>query len=81
VEIHLDRWPVPPLFRLLERLGSLPAEEMLSTFNLGIGMVLIVPPEHVAKVERLLRRRRARFFHLGEAVRGRPEVHYRGSWR
>ena len=54
---------------------------MLSTFNMGIGMVLIVPPAHVAKVERLLRRRRARFFHIGEVVRGRPQVHYRGSWQ
>ncbi|HKZ51804.1 MAG TPA: phosphoribosylformylglycinamidine cyclo-ligase [Candidatus Acidoferrales bacterium] len=81
VEIHLDHWQVLPLFRLLERLGRLPAEEMLSTFNMGIGMVLIVPPAHVAKVERLLRRRRARFFHIGEVVRGRPQVHYRGSWQ
>lgn len=80
VEIHLDRWPLPPLFRLLERLGSLPADEMLSTFNMGIGMVLIVPPEHAGRVERLLRRRRAAFFHIGEVVRGRPQVHYRGSW-
>jgi phosphoribosylformylglycinamidine cyclo-ligase len=81
VEIQLDRWPVPPLFRLLQRLGKLPTEEMLSTFNMGIGMVLFVPPRHTAGVERLLQRRRTTFFHIGEVVRGRPQVHYQGRWQ
>jgi phosphoribosylformylglycinamidine cyclo-ligase len=81
VEIQLDRWPVPPLFRLLQRLGKLPTEEMLSTFNMGIGMVLFVPPRHTAGVERLLQRRRTAFFHIGEVVRGRPQVHYQGRWQ
>lgn len=80
-EIQLGRWPVPPLFRLLERLGELPADEMLRTFNMGIGMVLMVPLRHLSKVERFLRRRRARFFEIGEVIRGRRGVRYRGSWR
>jgi phosphoribosylformylglycinamidine cyclo-ligase len=80
-EIHLDRWPVPPVFRLLQRLGNLPAEEMLTTFNLGIGMVLIVPPRHLAGVVRRLRRSRTRFFPIGEVVPGRPRVIYRGAWQ
>lgn len=80
-EIHLDRWPVPLLFRLLERLGNLPADEMLRTFNMGIGMVLVVPARHRSKVETSLRRRRARFYDLGEVTPGRQQVHYRGSWR
>lgn len=81
VELHLDRWPVPPLFRLLERLGNLPADEMLRTFNMGIGMVLVVPPRHRPDVENFLRRRRLRFYDIGEVVRGRREVRYRGTWR
>lgn len=80
-EIHLDRWPVPPLFRILERLGSLPPDEMLRTFNMGIGMVLIVPPRHLAKVEAHLRRQRAACFPIGEVVRGRRQVRYRGRWQ
>jgi phosphoribosylformylglycinamidine cyclo-ligase len=36
-------WPVPPLFKLIEQLGPVEPEEMASTFNLGIGMVLAVP--------------------------------------
>jgi phosphoribosylformylglycinamidine cyclo-ligase len=80
-EIRLDAWPLPPLFRLLERLGSLPPEEMLRTFNMGIGMILVVPSRHRARVESSLRRARSEFYRLGEVVRGRRQVRYRGSWR
>ena len=80
-EVRLDAWPLPPLFRLLERLGSLPPDEMLRAFNLGIGMILVVPPRHRARVEASLRRARSEFYRLGEVVRGRRRVHYRGSWR
>ena len=80
-EVHLDAWPVPPLFCLLERLGRLPPEEMLQTFNMGIGMVLVVPARYAVKVVRFLRRRRAACFEIGRVVRGRAAVRYRGSWR
>jgi phosphoribosylformylglycinamidine cyclo-ligase len=79
-QVHLDGWPVPPVFRLLERLGNLPPDEMLRTFNMGVGMVLVVPRRHRPAVERFLRRRRAAYYHIGEVVRGRRAVRYRGSW-
>lgn len=79
-EIRLDAWAIPPVFRILERLGSVPGGEMLRTFNMGIGMVLMVPARRVQVVERLLTRRRAVFFRIGEIVRGRRTVRYRGSW-
>jgi phosphoribosylformylglycinamidine cyclo-ligase len=81
VRVRLGSWPVPPLFRLLERLGKLPPDEMLRTFNLGIGMVLMVPRRRLADVQRFLKRRRESSFVIGEVVRGRPSVHYSGSWR
>ncbi|MEE8199748.1 MAG: AIR synthase-related protein, partial [Candidatus Acidoferrales bacterium] len=80
-EIHLGSWPVLPVFRLLQRLGQVPAHEMLRTFNMGIGMVLIVPRRRLAKVQRFLRKKRTAFFEIGEVVPGPQEVRYRGSWR
>ncbi len=49
VAAHLRRgsWPMPPIFQLLQRVGSIAAEEMARTFNLGLGMLLIVPPEQL----------------------------------
>ena len=87
-EVYLDGWPVPPLFRWLERLGSVSAGEMLRTFNMGIGMVLVVSPRLQSKVERVLRRHRMKFHEIGEVVHkshrgraGRQSVRYGGGWR
>lgn len=40
-----SRWPVPPVFRLIQEHGRVAEAEMFRTFNMGIGYVLIVPPE------------------------------------
>ncbi len=51
VRIARNSWPVPPLFPLLQRLGNISALEMYRVFNMGIGMVAIVRPEHLAEVQ------------------------------
>ena len=38
-------WPVPPIFTLIQQLGNLPDAEMRHVFNMGLGMLVIVPPE------------------------------------
>ncbi|KAJ2727157.1 Bifunctional purine biosynthetic protein ade1 [Coemansia sp. Benny D115] len=43
-------WELPPVFRWLKKAGGVAAEEMARTFNCGIGMVLVVAPEHAAEV-------------------------------
>lgn len=79
--VELGSWPVPPIFLYLARLGKIEPAEMLRTFNLGAGMILVVPAKHVARVEAELRRRRERFYLVGRierAVRGRARVIYSG---
>jgi phosphoribosylformylglycinamidine cyclo-ligase len=54
-EIHLSTWEVPPLFRLIQRCGGVPESDpagrgMLETFNMGIGLVLVVEPGRRAEV-------------------------------
>ena len=41
--IELGSWPVLPLFEHLQQLGNVPQDEMLRTFNMGLGMLLVVP--------------------------------------
>ncbi len=48
--IRRGSWPVPPIFRLLQEQGPIPEEEMLRTFNNGIGLVLVVPPDRMGDV-------------------------------
>jgi phosphoribosylformylglycinamidine cyclo-ligase len=40
--VHKGTWEIPPIFTFLKEKGSIPEEEMLRTFNNGIGMILIV---------------------------------------
>ena len=40
--IETKSWKVPPLFRLMARLGQVSSEEMYQTFNMGVGMVLVL---------------------------------------
>ncbi len=45
--VELQQWEIPPLFAWLAQLGTIEHQEMLRTFNMGIGMVVIMAPEHV----------------------------------
>ena len=49
-EIRRNSWKVPPLFRLIQRLGNIEQNEMDRVFNQGIGMVLFVSPKDVPEV-------------------------------
>jgi len=44
-EVDLDAWTLPPVFRWLAETGGLAADEMLRTFNSGIGMVVVAAPD------------------------------------
>jgi phosphoribosylformylglycinamidine cyclo-ligase len=48
--IHRQSWPVPPIFHLLRDQGNIPEDEMLRTFNNGIGLVVVVAEDQVADV-------------------------------
>lgn len=75
--VDLGAWPVPPLFTLLESEGRIGREEMLRTFNLGIGLILIVRPQVAEGLQRALRRRGETCHVVGAIVRGGRRVLYR----
>jgi phosphoribosylformylglycinamidine cyclo-ligase len=80
--IDLGSWPVLPIFRYLAQLGKIERDELLQTFNMGVGMILVVPATNVARVEAELRRRREKFYLIGRierAVRGKSRVNYTGQ--
>lgn len=75
-EIRLGSWPVPPIFTLIARLGQVPGDDMLRTFNMGIGMMLVVSERDLEIVARALGRRREPFWRIGSIVRGPRGVKY-----
>lgn len=75
-EIEIDTWPRLPIFDLIARLGDVPQDEMLRTFNCGLGMLLIVSRRRLGVVERSLARRKEKFWRVGRVVKGKPGVTY-----
>jgi phosphoribosylformylglycinamidine cyclo-ligase len=53
-EVHTGAWRVPPVFEVLRRLGNIPEDDYRRTFNLGIGMILVVSRRQAARAEGVL---------------------------
>ncbi len=74
--VDLASWTVPPLFEHLRQLGNVEQDEMLRTFNMGIGMIVVVPAEEVKKAKAILNRANERHCVIGRIVRGERKVAY-----
>jgi phosphoribosylformylglycinamidine cyclo-ligase len=74
--VDLASWTVPPLFEHLQRLGDVEQDEMLRTFNMGIGLIVVVPAEQVKKAKAILNRANERHCIIGRITRGERKVIY-----
>jgi len=77
--VRLGSWPVLPIFDLIARLGRVPEPDMLRTFNMGIGMLLIVARRKLARVTTLLAKAREKSWIIGDIQHGKPSVKYIGD--
>jgi phosphoribosylformylglycinamidine cyclo-ligase len=73
VEVRLRRgsWPIPPIFDLIQKAGSLDDEEMYAVFNMGLGLVILVPPFFVDAAARRLEEHGEKVYIVGEARAGK----------
>jgi phosphoribosylformylglycinamidine cyclo-ligase len=69
-------WTVPPLFEHLQQLGNVEEDEMLRTFNMGIGLIAVIPAEKIKKAKAILNRANERHCLIGRIVRGERKVSY-----
>jgi phosphoribosylformylglycinamidine cyclo-ligase len=80
--IDLGRIPVLPVFKWLAATGGIAEQEMLRTFNCGIGMIAVVEPRKADAVAKVLKSEGETVLQLGEVVpaaRGKPRVSYSGK--
>ena len=78
--VDTKSWHVPYLFQLLRAIGDVPEADWRRTFNLGAGMILVVPQTKSAAAMRTLSKAGEQPWILGEVInqrRGRPRVEYR----
>ena len=75
-EVDLGTWPIPPVVRFACDQANLSEEEALKTFNMGLGMILIVNPDEAEAVEAALADAGEQTFRVGRIVAGGGEVQY-----
>lgn len=74
--VKVGSWDVPPVFRLLAEQGRVPEDDLWRTFNLGVGMVLVVEAKHLEKVLKHLREAGCPGFPMGNVIEGESGVDY-----
>jgi phosphoribosylformylglycinamidine cyclo-ligase len=74
--VELGSWPVLPIFEHLQQLGNVEQDEMLRTFNMGIGLIAVVPAERFKRCKSMLDRAGEKAYVIGRIVKGDRRVVY-----
>jgi len=68
LNIFWDSWERPFIFELIKKEGNVPENDMRRTFNLGIGLIFIVPESGIDIFIKALKRKREKHYIIGEVV-------------
>ena len=74
LKIDKNSYEVPALFKLIASRGNIPERDMYNTFNMGIGMAVIVPEDEVEKAINLLKEAGEEAYLIGDVIEGNKEV-------
>ena len=74
VQIYRESWPILPIFHWLAQMGSVNAEAMFNTFNMGIGFVIIVPSDLARSTINQLQSSGINAYQIGEVIAGKGEI-------
>ena len=74
--IDLDAWPIPAIFKYLAKLGEIDTDELLQSFNMGVGLIVIVPAAYVKDAEADLKLRIGR---IERGDTGKARLVYSGA--
>jgi len=75
-QVELGSWPVLPIFEHLRQLGQVSEEEMMRTFNMGIGLIAAIPAAKFTRAKNLLDRAEEKFYVIGRVAKGERRVQY-----
>ena len=74
VEINSGSWQKPSIFSLIQKEGKIAEQEMYRTFNMGIGMVLIVSNSEAEKILEELESINCEAYLIGQVIKGNKET-------
>jgi len=79
VEVNTEAWSKPQIFELVQQWGNVAWPEMYRTFNMGIGMILVVPQSEVTAVQEDLTARGETSYVIGHVTAGPREAVLKGG--
>ena len=79
VEVDVTTWPQLPVFGLLQKWGNVDWPEMYRTFNMGIGMILLVSAQDAENIQADLAAKGEKSYIIGEVVEGDQTVEVKGG--
>lgn len=79
VDIEYGSWPILPIFELMQRKGSISNRDMFTTFNMGIGLVLVVKAEDAEKAVGFLKGQGEEAYIIGKVTAGESIVTFTGA--
>lgn len=72
--IDLSEFHIPPIFKVIKEVGNITNKEMLRTFNLGVGMTLVVKDKSVSSIQEKIMRSGGSSYIIGKIIKGRQKV-------
>ena len=75
LKIDKNSYEVPAIFKLIQSRGNIPERDMYNTFNMGIGMCVIVPENEVEKSLKILKDAGEEAYLIGEVIEGNKEIY------
>jgi phosphoribosylformylglycinamidine cyclo-ligase len=75
-QIEIGSWPVLPIFEHLRELGQVSQDEMMRTFNMGVGLIAAIPAAKFTRAKNVLDRAEEKFHVIGRVVKGDRRVQY-----
>ncbi|MFH1055011.1 MAG: phosphoribosylformylglycinamidine cyclo-ligase [Candidatus Altiarchaeota archaeon] len=77
--VELGKIKVPEIFKVIQRMGDIEYKDMLRTFNMGVGMTLVVEPKTIAEIHRHLKEKGCESYVIGKITKGHGKVIYQGK--
>ncbi len=74
VRIKKGTWPVPEIFKVIQKKGKIEEDEMYKVLNMGIGMVLIVSKYYASSIMKKLKHLKEEPFVIGKVIKGNRKV-------
>ncbi|MEG6587097.1 phosphoribosylformylglycinamidine cyclo-ligase [Paenibacillus barengoltzii] len=79
VEINYGSWPILPIFDLLQKKGNVSNRDMFTTFNMGIGLVIVVAEDQAEAAVAALKQAGETPYVIGKVTEGQRVVTFAGA--